>query len=150
MFGTARYIVNMHGVGGLYKGLGASLIGIVPFVGINLSLFETLKGHFQPDASDPRFDAYNFGLGAISSVSSVSATYPFELVRRKLQLSGYKDTQRYAGPVDCVRSIVRKRGLAGFYRGFVPCVARVIPAMSISMLVNERLKSSLRALMEED
>ena len=37
---TGRWIVNTHGFLGLYKGLGTSLMGIAPFIGIKMATFD--------------------------------------------------------------------------------------------------------------
>lgn len=144
MIGTTKHILQTRGVKGLYQGLSASMIGIVPYVGVNLSLFEILKYRFQPRGCHPCFDVYNFGLGAIASTISVATTYPFESTRRKLQLSGISGTKRYEGIIDCISQTWKNSGPKGFYRGFVPCCLRVTPAMSIVMLINERFKHWLK------
>ena len=43
VMGTAKQIVRDHGARGLYKGLGASLIGITPYIGIKMASFDILK-----------------------------------------------------------------------------------------------------------
>jgi solute carrier family 25 phosphate transporter 23/24/25/41 len=137
---TAKDIYKKRGFRGLYGGLNASLLGITPYVGMNLAMFDVLKHHFQPPVDHKYFDAFNFGLGAGSALFSVVTTYPFEVTRRRLQLSGILNRSEYSGIVDCVKKTWAK-GPTSFYTGLVPCCLRVIPAMSIVMLVNERMRS---------
>jgi solute carrier family 25 phosphate transporter 23/24/25/41 len=138
-----KNIYRKKGIRGFYNGLGASLIGIVPYIGINLYTFDNLKSMFQPHPSHSHFDLYNFGMGSISTTVSVCITYPLEVTRRRLQLSGISGVREYNNYLHCVRSVWRRKGLVGFYQGFIPCFFRIIPAMSIAMLVNERMRSML-------
>jgi len=140
---TASIIYRERGVRGLYSGLHASMFGIIPYVGINLAVFDMLRYRFQPDASHPCFDMYNFGLGGVASTVSVATTYPTELVRRRLQLSGILGTNTYTGVTDCILRTWQCKGFSGFYQGFVPCFLRVIPAMSIVFGINERMRGWL-------
>ena len=56
-------------------------------------------------------------LGTISQ----TLTYPFDVLRRKMQVTGMKDgAVKYAGAVDALRSIIRVEGVAGLYRGLWP------------------------------
>lgn len=141
---TATSIYRERGIRGLYSGLTASMIGITPYVGVNLTVFELLKHRFQPKVSNPYFDVYNFGLGAVASTISVCTTYPTEVTRRRLQLSGILGRKQYNGIRDCVTQTWQTKGFFGFYTGFVPCVLRVVPCMAIVMLVNERMRKWLK------
>lgn len=48
IFHGIRSIVKNDGILSLYKGLGASLMGIAPFVAINFSVFHNLKNIILP------------------------------------------------------------------------------------------------------
>jgi Mitochondrial carrier protein len=139
----SRDVYKTQGVRGFYKGLNASLIGIVPYVGINLALFDTMKQRCQPDRSKLHFDLCNFALGGASAMIAVSLSYPFEVTRRRLQLSGMLQTVEYKGISECISKTYKQKGIRGFYSGLVPCFLRVIPAMSIVMVVNERMRELL-------
>ena len=47
------------------------------------------------------------------------------------------------GFVQLARSIVKRDGLTGLYRGIAPNFLKVLPAVSISYVVYERAKSQL-------
>jgi len=56
-------------------------------------------------------------LGTISQ----TLTYPFDVLRRKMQVTGMKDAAvKYTGAVDALRSILQVEGVAGLYRGLWP------------------------------
>lgn len=71
-----------------------------------------------------------FGAGAIQSLILT----PVELVKIRLQLQNSKtatssqQVYRHKGPVDVARSILRREGLKGLYRGFTITVLRDAPA----------------------
>jgi solute carrier family 25 phosphate transporter 23/24/25/41 len=64
----------------------------------------------------------------ISDVETLSAgsvsqtlTYPFDVLRRKMQVTGMKDgSVKYSGALDALRSIIRTEGVVGLYRGLWP------------------------------
>lgn len=52
---------------------------------------------------------------------SQTLTYPFDVLRRKMQVRGLNTLgYEYTGAFDAMRSIVRKEGLRGLYRGIWP------------------------------
>lgn len=55
------------------------------------------------------------------------ASYPFDVVKSKLQCDGFGAGQRYAGTLDCFRQTFRKEGLGGFWRGIGPTLMRALP-----------------------
>lgn len=50
---------------------------------------------------------------------------PFDVVKTQMQSSGAK--QRYSGTADCFVKVFREEGVAGFYKGVVPRMGRVVP-----------------------
>mmetsp|Transcript_30617 Transcript_30617/g.22693 ORF Transcript_30617/g.22693 Transcript_30617/m.22693 type:complete len:106 (-) Transcript_30617:105-422(-) len=101
------------GIAGLYKGWIATMIGITPYIAFKMSSFDMLKGYCLPDRSDPKFDIINLTLGAIAGVISVTLTYPTDVVRRCLQLSGTEGHIKYKGIIDCFLVLYRTHGFPG-------------------------------------
>lgn len=73
----------------------------------------------------------------------MTLTYPTDLIRRMLQLSGSNGHEKYDGFIDCFKKIVEKEGPKGLFKGLVPCYLKVIPATAILFMTNERLKKWL-------
>jgi solute carrier family 25 carnitine/acylcarnitine transporter 20/29 len=49
-------------------------------------------------------------------------------VKSKLQTDGFtKETQKYAGSIDCFKKVLIEDGWRGFWRGFGTCLARAAP-----------------------
>ena len=52
MMDATRKIIQHEGVGSLYKGLLPSVIGVIPYVGLNFAVYETLKDMLAAKLSD--------------------------------------------------------------------------------------------------
>jgi len=56
-------------------------------------------------------------LGSISQ----TLTYPFDVLRRKMQVSGMQGgSNKYGGAIEALRSILKVEGVSGLYRGLWP------------------------------
>ena len=137
-----RSVVQREGMGALYKGLGTSVIGIVPYAGIDLAVNSAFKDVasrvYSARGEEPGVSAV-LACGMISSTMAMLCTYPINLVRTRLQASGMPGTPEYAGPLDVVRQAVRAGGLSALYQGLLPNLLKVLPATSISYAVYDRL-----------
>jgi hypothetical protein len=80
-------IVHKHGFFGLYKGWVMSMIGIVPYLALQLSVFDYTATHFMPDKKSKWFDVANLAIGGWAGFVGAGLTYPADVVRRKMQLS---------------------------------------------------------------
>ena len=138
-------IVRSDGPFGLYRGLTPTLLGIAPYIAINMTTFDLLKRHYLPSRDHPHFTLINLALGATAGFVAAGTTYPSDVVRRRLQLQGMKgvDLPKYSGTVDCVRVMLREEGVRGLYKGMVPCFLKVVPSMAISFTVYETLRKYL-------
>jgi solute carrier family 25 (mitochondrial phosphate transporter), member 23/24/25/41 len=79
--------------------------------------------------------------GSTSAVVSATATYPLDLVRRRLQMRCAQD--RGHGFVRVFKDVFKAEGLSGFYRGIIPEYAKVVPGVSITYMTYELLKRSI-------
>merc|ERR1712039_634244 len=118
------------GVMALYTGFGVSVVGIVGYRGIQLGTFDTITG-LNPWKKDKGL------MGAVSTFAAAQtaitfgagATYPFDTVRRRLQMQSEKPPEEhiYKGTVDCFKKIAAEEGLAkGLYKGFVANIVRSV------------------------
>merc|ERR1711896_125504 len=84
----------------LYNGFGVSVVGIVGYRGLQLGTFDTIAG-LNPYKNDKGV------LGAVTTFAAAQtaitfgagATYPFDTIRRRLQMQSEKpkDQQLYSG-----------------------------------------------------
>merc|ERR1719352_780361 len=124
---------TMQGPGGflaLYTGFGVSVVGIVGYRGLQLGTFDTITG-LNPYKSDKGImGAVSTFIAAQTAITvGAAATYPFDTVRRRLQMQSEKPVEEhiYKGTMDCFKVIAREEGLAaGLYKGFLANVVRSV------------------------
>jgi solute carrier family 25 folate transporter 32 len=85
-------------------------------------------------------------LSASSKALAVVATYPYQVLRSRLQMH---NAPRGATVISTFREIRRSRGLLGFYRGLTPNFLRVVPATCITMLCYEQVNRLALELMQD-
>lgn len=145
-----RQILQREGPRALYRGLTPSLVGVVPYAGIDLTVYETLKNTYQTHVSQEPSWLVPLACGTVSSTCGQLVSYPLSLVRTRLQaqtapVAGRKgETAVATGMIDMLSNIYWSEGVRGLYRGFLPNFLKAIPAVSIGYLVYERLKLFLR------
>lgn len=133
-------IIETRGVLGLYQGMGISLCGIAPFIGIKMTSFDMLKDLFAPkDKKSPYMMYYNLGIGAAAGTIAVTLTYPTDLVRRLIQLNG-QPGHSYNGIFDACNQLYKREGPMGFYKGLWATYLKVAPMTAILFFCNEKLK----------
>ncbi|KAF9909319.1 hypothetical protein EC991_008830 [Linnemannia zychae] len=155
---VAREMWQQAGLRGFYRGLGPSLVGIFPYAAIDLSVFETLKfGYMRWKAGLHEGDEGSeekaldrpsvfvlLACGTISGSVGATSVYPLSLVRTRLQAQGTpQHPQTYTSTLDVFRKTYERDGIRGFYKGMVPTLTKVVPAVSISYVVYEYSKREL-------
>jgi solute carrier family 25 (mitochondrial thiamine pyrophosphate transporter), member 19 len=126
MRGFARDMFRRQGPAGFFAGVVPALYGIVPYMGVNFLLYETLVGEKT---------AVNAGMaGAISGGASKLLVYPLDTVKKRLQVQAYRSMEidQYKGTLDCLVKVVKQEGVASLYRGIVPSVMKNTIATSLS------------------
>ncbi|XP_024377247.1 calcium-dependent mitochondrial ATP-magnesium/phosphate carrier protein 3 [Physcomitrium patens] len=140
------YDILIHeGPRALYRGLLPSLLGIIPYAGIDLTTYETLKIKARlllPPGTEPG-PFVHLCCGTFSGAFGATCVYPLQLIRTRLQAQSSKSNERYTGMVDAFRHTYRKEGLRGFYKGWLPNMLKVVPSASITYLVYEDMKTRL-------
>lgn len=111
--------VRTEGLRALYKGaalplFGWSLIDTV-MVGAYLNTRRWLGEGAGRQLSIPEIAL----AGMVGGWTSVAIVTPIEQVKARLQVQ-YADptTQKYKGPIDCIRKVVKEGGVLGLYKGF--------------------------------
>ncbi|XP_018022019.1 calcium-binding mitochondrial carrier protein SCaMC-1 isoform X3 [Hyalella azteca] len=150
IFDAAKQIYRTEGPRSFYRGYVPNLLGIIPYAGIDLAVYETLKKRYaqlSPGQKDPSVFVI-IGCGALSSTCGQLASYPLALIRTRLQAQVLsKDaTVRPDVPTTSLgifKQIIQKEGPMGLYRGITPNFMKVAPAVSISYVVYEKSREAL-------
>mmetsp|Transcript_14009 Transcript_14009/g.29343 ORF Transcript_14009/g.29343 Transcript_14009/m.29343 type:complete len:306 (+) Transcript_14009:38-955(+) len=141
-----RTATGPGGFGALYTGFGVSVVGIVGYRGLQLGTFDTITG-INPWKKDKGI------LGAVSTFAAAQtaitigagATYPFDTVRRRLQMQSEKPVEEhlYKGTMDCFKKITAEEGMAkGLYKGFLANVVRSVGG-ALVLVFYDRAKTYL-------
>merc|ERR1712005_95146 len=114
---------------GLYNGFGPSVAGIVAYRGAQFGLNDTIMS-FNPYAKD---------FGFIAVVSKFIVAYPFDTVRRRLQMESERPMadRMYKGTMDCGAKILKTEGFGGMYKGALANIFRGVGASLVLVLYGE-------------
>ncbi|GAC72551.1 predicted mitochondrial carrier protein [Moesziomyces antarcticus T-34] len=142
---TARDMWQAGGMRTYYRGLTAGLIGVFPYSAIDMSTFEGIKLFYikYTGKEEPGVLAL-LSFGSVSGSVGATTVYPLNLIRTRLQAAGTPaHPATYDGFWDAAKKTYVREGFVGFYRGLVPTLAKVVPAVSISYVVYEQSKKRL-------
>ncbi|XVF55181.1 hypothetical protein PTKIN_Ptkin06aG0016200 [Pterospermum kingtungense] len=141
-------ICREEGFLGLYKGLGATLLGVGPSIAISFSVYESLRSYWQLQRPNDSTIVVSLACGSLSGIASSTATFPIDLVRRRMQLEGAAGRARVykTGLVGTFRHIIQSEGLRGLYRGILPEYYKVVPGVGIVFMTYETLKMLLSSI----
>ncbi|XP_038601209.1 calcium-binding mitochondrial carrier protein SCaMC-1 [Tachyglossus aculeatus] len=146
MFDCAKKILKHEGLRAFYKGYIPNFLGIIPYAGIDLAVYELLKNNwldrYAKDSVNPGVLVL-LGCGTMSSTCGQLASYPLALVRTRMQAQAMVEGAPQLNMVGLFQRIIRKEGVLGLYRGITPNFMKVLPAVSISYVVYEKMKQNL-------
>jgi len=137
-------IIREEGIFTLYKGMWPSILGVVPYVGLDFAVYDTLRRKLPKNSDGTLNQLQTLACGAIAGTVGQTVAYPLDLIRRRLQVQGFisgTQKQQYFGVWDTLVRIVKTEGLVGLYRGLIPNYLKVIPSISMSFLIFENLKT---------
>lgn len=133
-----------------YRGVTMGLVGMFPYSAIDMGTFELLKttyitykakrdGIHEEDAQPSTF--VTGIMGATSGAFGASVVYPLNVLRTRLQTQGTKmHPVRYTGIWDVANKTLHNEGVRGLYKGLMPNLLKVAPALSITWMVYENAK----------
>nr|XP_026651393.1 calcium-binding mitochondrial carrier protein SCaMC-2 isoform X3 [Zonotrichia albicollis] len=146
MLDCAKNILAKEGMAAFYKGYIPNMLGIIPYAGIDLAVYETLKNtwlqRYAVNSADPGVFVL-LACGTISSTCGQLASYPLALVRTRMQAQASVEGAPEVTMRGLFKHILKTEGAFGLYRGLAPNFMKVIPAVSISYVVYENLKMTL-------
>lgn len=136
---AAVKIYKREGLISFYRGYVPNLLGIIPYAGIDLAVYETLKKKYlkKHEMTDKPSILVLLACGSTSSTLGQVCSYPLALVRTRLQAQVIMAGSPNTSMVGTFRRIIATEGITGLYRGITPNFIKVLPAVSISYVVYE-------------
>lgn len=136
-------VLKESGFKGLYRGVGPTLSGMLPYAGLKFYIYEKLKGSL-PDEGQNSVSA-KLACGAVAGLVGQTFTYPLDVVRRQMQVQIAGPTkQGYTSTFDGLVSIVRLQGPRQLFAGLSINYIKLVPSVAISFATYDGLKSWLR------
>ncbi|KAJ4708214.1 Mitochondrial ADP/ATP carrier protein [Melia azedarach] len=130
-------IIKKDGIRGVYRGLPASLQGMVVHRGLYFGGFDTMK-EILSEESKPELALWKRWVVAQAVTTSAGLlSYPLDTVRRRMMMQSGLEQPMYRNTLDCWRTIYRKEGMTSFYRGAVSNMFRSTGAAAILVLYDE-------------
>ena len=139
-----------NGIGGLYRGLGPTLVAMFPYVGVEFMVYETLKRRYEALIGATAGVAALL-LGAIGGAAAQASAHPLDVVRRRMQLQGMgksksangKGAPAYPNMFAGLYTIAKDEGAHVLFRGLGPACFEKVPSTAIGYYIYEGMKASL-------
>ncbi|KAL8791441.1 MAG: hypothetical protein Q9213_000057 [Squamulea squamosa] len=138
-----QQIYQAEGIRGFYRGLLPSLFG-VSHGALQFMAYEQFKRQraSRLEGGERSLTTVDYlWLSGASKVFAGSVTYPYQVVRSRLQI--YEAEQTYKGVKDAISQTWKQEGLRGFYKGLGPNLVRVLPSTWITFVVYEKTRELL-------
>ncbi|KAK4251537.1 mitochondrial carrier domain-containing protein [Corynascus novoguineensis] len=145
------------GLANFYRGFSPTLLGMLPYAGTSflthdtagdllrhprISQYTTLPKPDNHPAGKPAPLRYWAELlaGGVAGMVSQTASYPLEVIRRRMQVAGAVGDGHRLRIGETARLIMRERGFRGFFVGLTIGYAKVVPMAAAAFYTYERLK----------
>lgn len=141
---SLRTIWREEGIRGYYKGNGTNVIRIVPYAAVQFAAYEEFKKLLKISSDAREQSTFKRILaGALAGITSVTATYPLDLVRTRLSIQQEGSHKKYKNITQTFKVILKEEGgffSGALYRGLVPTAMGVAPYVGLNFAIYEMLK----------
>lgn len=140
-----RSVYKEGGMRGLYRGVGPTLIGILPYAGLKFYIYEELKTHVPEEHQ--KSIVMRLSCGALAGLFGQTFTYPLDVVRRQMQVESLQPSvsgHRYKNTWDGLSFIVRNQGWKQLFAGLSINYIKIVPSVAIGFTAYDTMKNWLR------
>lgn len=130
-------IFKSDGIGGLYRGFGVSVQGIIIYRAAYFGFYDTARGMLPDPKNTPLYISWAIAQ-CVTTVAGI-VSYPFDTVRRRMMMqSGRKATEIiYKSTVHCWSTIAKSEGTGAFFKGAFSNVLRGTGGAFVLVLYDE-------------
>jgi len=147
-------VLEAEGVRGLYRGVGAVVLGAIPGHAIHFATYEAVKSRLGGSHTGKQNANSEWRQGAADAVAGGCATLmhdgvstPVDVVKQRMQL--YSHTSTSARTILATASAVLKEGgFSAFYVSYPTTVAMNVPVFAVYFATYERVKKWLSPLLK--
>lgn len=165
-----RQFLQLH-ILNFYRGFLPTVAGMIPYAGVSFWTYHTVtqlarlhpiiskytRQSFQFDPTDDSLTPSQRKLmekpalktwaellcGGIAGLVAQTSSYPLEVIRRRMQVGGLLNPDKFVGFLETTMDIYRVKGLKGFYVGLSIGYIKVVPMVAVSFATYERMKRLL-------
>ncbi|RCK67881.1 Mitochondrial carrier protein LEU5 [Candida viswanathii] len=158
-------------IANFYRGFAPTILGMIPYAGVSFYTHDLLhdifrskwlapytvqaqsataphvvvrkKGKSSRESRAPLKAYAQLIAGGLAGLCSQTAAYPFEVIRRRMQVGGAVNGGQYLSFENTARLIYRESGFRGFFVGLSIGYMKVVPMVACSFFVYERMKKVL-------
>ncbi|XP_078527277.1 mitochondrial coenzyme A transporter SLC25A42 isoform X3 [Lissotriton helveticus] len=144
-------ISREEGLKTLFRGFFPTMLGVIPYAGLSFFTYETLK-KFHTDHSGRRHPnpVERLLFGACAGLIGQSASYPLDVVRRRMQTAGLTG-HTYGTIFGTMQEIIREEGIVrGLYKGLSMNWVKGPLAVGISFMTFDLTKILLQKLQRQN
>ncbi|RAL52864.1 hypothetical protein DM860_007632 [Cuscuta australis] len=133
-------VYSEGGVRALYRGVGPTLVGILPYAGLKFYIYEELKSRVAKEHENSIM--MRLSCGALAGLFGQTLTYPLDVVRRQMQVE--RGNCRYRSTREGLTVIVREQGWRQLFAGLSINYIKVVPSVAIGFTAYDAMKGWLR------
>jgi solute carrier family 25 protein 33/36 len=132
-----------EGLGALWKGVGATVVGVMPARAIYFSTYTRGKHLYTQLNGGRETPLVHLASAATAGVATATATNPIWMVKTKMQLqqSNHKGGV-YKNSLDCAVKIYQAEGVRGLYKGLTASYIGIAES-TMQWMLYEKLKKEL-------
>ncbi|CAK9312451.1 unnamed protein product [Citrullus colocynthis] len=139
-------VYRTGGARGLYRGVGPTLTGILPYAGLKFYVYEKLKSHVPEEHQSSI--VMRLSCGALAGLLGQTFTYPLDVVRRQMQVgdmpSSLNGQVRFRNSIEGLTMIVRSQGWRQLFAGLSINYIKIVPSVAIGFAAYDSMKLWLR------
>lgn len=132
--------------GGVYRGEAVTVLREAQAYGVWFLAFEWMMNADAARTGVARDDipAWKIALyGGLAGEALWLSSYPFDVVKSKMQTDGFGADMRYKSMRDCFAQTWRREGMGGFWRGLGPTLLRAMPVSAGTFAVVELTRRAI-------
>jgi len=142
IIGTLRRITQEGGILALWKGLVPALI-LVSNPAIQYMSFERMKVLLESKKTSKDLQSWHFFiLGALAKLIATVLTYPYIVVKSRLQMRQVEDEfGHYDNTMDVIKKIIKYEGIIGFYKGMSSKIVQSVFTAAFLFAIQDKMAS---------
>jgi solute carrier family 25 carnitine/acylcarnitine transporter 20/29 len=115
---------------GLYRGTAVTYLREAQAYGVWFTAFEYMMNSDaqRNNINRDQISAWKVAFyGGLAGEALWISSYPFDVVKSKMQTDAFGSEQKYKSMRDCFAKVWRAEGMGGFWRGIGPTLLRAMP-----------------------